>query len=252
MRSSRAFELKSVAIGNHTTMDDTNNTHPHVEEVTRALVSRFGRSTLGNKKNPFNELLYIILSSRTPPDNYQDTYRSLRRRFETADSLAEASPEEVAAGIKFGGLQNKKACAITAIASKLEQAFGRVTLASLKRMETDGAEAFLTSLPGVSTKTARCVLMYSLDRPVFPVDVHCYRVSKRLGWAPEGVELTRRRADELQAGVPEHLRRDLHVGMVLLSRHYCRPKAPDCLDCPIANFCPVVTTTTLAGGERRY
>ena len=211
---------------------------PHVEEVTVALVKRFGRPTLGNKKNPFNELLYVILSSRTPPDVYQETYRSLRREFKTANNIAEARPEYVAETIEQGGLHNKKARAITEIASELKETYGRVTLAPLKEMETEEAEKFLTSLPGVSIKTARCVLMYALDRPVFPVDVHCYRVSRRLGWAPMGVDLTKRRADELQASVPEHLRRDLHVGMVLLSRHYCRPETPRCRECPILEFCP--------------
>jgi endonuclease III len=209
-----------------------------VKEVTETLVEKFERPTLGNKKNPFNELLYIVLSSRTPPENYQGTYLSLRRRFETADSLAEASTEEVAAAIEFGGLQNKKAHAITAISTKLRETFGRVTLAPLKRMETEEAEKFLTSLPGVSAKTARCVLMYALDRPVFPVDVHCYRVAQRLGWAPNDEPLTKRRADALQDGVPEHLRHDLHVGMVLLSRRYCRPKAPNCSECPVLEYCP--------------
>jgi endonuclease III len=219
-------------------MNDQTCFHPHVEEITEALVQRFGRPTLGNKKNPFNELLYIILSSRTPPEVYQDTYRSLRREFKTANSIAEARPEYVAETIEQGGLHSKKARAITEIASELKETYGRVTLAPLKGMETEEAEKFLTSLPGVSTKTARCVLMYSLNRPVFPVDVHCYRVSRRLGWAPSGVDLTKRRVDELQAGVPEHLRRDLHVGMVLLSRHYCRPKNPRCRECPILEFCP--------------
>ena len=217
---------------------DESRFHPHVREVTEALVEEFGRPTLGNKKNPFNELLYIILSSRTPPDNYQETYRSLRREFKTANGIAEARAEYVAKTIEPGGLQNKKAHAITEIASRLKETYGRVTLAPLKQMETGEAEEFLTSLPGVSTKTARCVLMYALDRPVFPVDVHCYRVAQRLGWAPEGEPLTKCRADELQEGVPEHLRRDLHVGMVLLSRYYCRPQTPNCRECPLLEFCP--------------
>lgn len=212
--------------------------HSHVEEITEALVQEFGRPTLGNKNNPFNELLYIILSSRTPPDSYQDTYRSLRRRFRTAESLAAASPEEVAEAIELGGLQMKKARAISAIAVTLKGMFGHVTLAPLRRMETSDAEELLTSLPGVSVKTARCVLTYALGRPAFPVDVHCYRVSQRLGWVPSDAALTRRRADELQAGIPEDLRRDLHVGMVLLSRYYCRPTAPDCEACPITRLCP--------------
>ena len=216
--------------------------YPHVEEVTNALVQRFGRPTLGNKKNPFNELLYIILSSRTPPDIYQETYRSLRREFKRANSIAEARPEYVAATIERGGLHNKKARAIAAISSELKETYGRVTLAPLKDMETEKAEKFLTSLPGVSTKTARCVLMYALDRPVFPVDVHCRRVAHRLGWAPSDIYLTKRQADELQEGIPEPLRRDLHIGMVLLGRNYCFPKNPRCRECPIVRFCPTGST----------
>lgn len=218
--------------------EDGSRLHPHVREVAATLVDRFGRPTLGNKKNPFNELLYIILSSRTPPDSYQDTYRSLRRRFRTADSLAVASLEEVAEAIELGGLQMKKGRAISAIAVTLKGMFGHVTLAPLRRMETSEAEELLTSLPGVSMKTARCVLTYALGRPVFPVDVHCYRVSQRLGWAPSDGALTRRRADELQAGIPEELRRELHVGMVLLSRYYCRPRTPNCEVCPVTKLCP--------------
>lgn len=212
---------------------------PHVTEITKALVQRFGRPTLGNKRNPFNELLYIILSSRTPPDHYQETYRSLRREFRTADSIAEARAEYVSRAIELGGLQNKKARAITGIASRLKEAFGRVTLAPLKDMETDEAERFLISLPGVSTKTARCVLMYALDRTVFPVDVHCRRIACRLGWVSSDVHLTKQQVDALQEGIPESLRRDLHVGMVLLGRQFCLPQNPECVECPILGFCPM-------------
>ena len=217
--------------------DDRNYYHPRVEEITEALVQRFGRPTLGNKKNPFNELLYIILSARTPPEVYQDTYRSLRREFKTANSIAEARPEYVAGTIEQGGLHNKKARAITEIASELKETYGRVTLAPLKEMETEEAEKFLTSLPGVSTKTARCVLMYALGRPVFPVDVHCRRVAHRLGWTPSDIYLTKRQADELQEGIPKPLRRDLHVGMVLLGRNYCFSKNPRCRECSLLKFC---------------
>lgn len=218
--------------------NDSNRFHPYVGEITEALVQRFGQPTLGNKKNPFNELLYIILSSRTPPEVYRDTYCSLRREFKTANSIAEARPEYVAETIEQGGLHNKKARAITEIASELKETYGRVTLAPLKEMETEEAEKFLTSLPGVSTKTARCVLMYALDRPVFPVDVHCRRVAHRLGWTPSDIYLTKRQADELQERIPKHLRRDLHVGMVLLGRKYCLPKNPRCRECPLLRFCP--------------
>ena len=210
----------------------------HAEEVTERLVLRFGRPTLGNKRNPFNELLYILLSSKTPPERCQDVYGSLRRAYRKADSFTEARPEKVARVIGRGGLQNRKARAIVAIARRLKQEFGRVTLAPLERMTNDEAETFLISLPEVGKKTARCVLMYSLDRAVFPVDTHCLRIAQRLMWTPPVVYLTDRLANSIQDGVPESRRRDLHIGMVLLGRSYCLPKTPRCGECSLHQLCP--------------
>ena len=212
--------------------------HPQVQDITALLVQSFGRPTLGNKRNPFNELLYIVLSSKTPPNRYQGVYRELRRAYSRADSLADARPQDVARAISQGGLQNRKARAIVATARQLRAEFGRVTLAPLARMTTAEAESFLTALPEVSKKTARCVLMYALERPVFPVDTHCLRIAKRLNWVPQGAYLTDRRADELQEGIPERVRRDLHVGMVVLGRRYCLPRQPRCNGCPIRTLCP--------------
>ena len=42
----------------------------------------------------------------------------------------------------------------------------------------------LLALPGVGPKTAACVLLFSLDRPYFPVDTHVHRVAIRLGLVP--------------------------------------------------------------------
>jgi len=217
----------------------TRSPFPYVKEITKTLVREFGRPRLGNKRNPFNELLYILLSSKTPPDRYQEVYRTLRCAYKLAEDFADANSEDVAKVISHGGLQNRKAQAIVSIAQRLKREFGRVTLAPLAKMENDEAEAFLISLPEVSKKTARCVLMYALDRDVFPVDSHCFRIAQRLSWIPRDGGLTDRRADELQDGIPESLRLDLHVGMVLLGRHYCLPGDPRCTYCPLLEFCSV-------------
>lgn len=219
-------------------MSNDRDTHRHAREIARSLVEEFDRPILGNKDDPFDELLYIILSSRTPPERHQDTYDALRSAFPRADPLAEADLEKVAEAIRPGGLQNKKARAITAIARELKKEFGRVTLDPLSEMDPEEAEDFLTSLPQVSTKSARCVLMYSLDRPVFPVDRHCRRISARLGWIREDVPLSDSLADELQEGIPPGLRRDVHVGMVVLGRRVCAPNDPRCTECPLLQYCP--------------
>ena len=56
---------------------------------------------------------------------------------------------------------------------KLEKDWRKPSLAALKHMSNNQAEEYLTSLPGVGIKTARCVLLYSLNREVFPADVNC-------------------------------------------------------------------------------
>lgn len=212
--------------------------HPNVNPITEILTQRFGRQTLGNRRNPLDELFYIILSSKTPPSRYQDVYRRLKVNFPRSDDFAKSQWEDIAVVINNAGLQNRKAKAIVSISKLLKNEYGKVTLAPLKKQPDEVVETFLTSLPEVSIKTARCVMLYALNRDVFPVDSHCFRICKRLGWLTGENSLTDRVADFLQDGVPPSLRKDLHVGMVLLGRHYCTPKTPSCDSCPILRYCP--------------
>lgn len=210
----------------------------NVRKITRALTRAYGRPTLGNKRNPLDELLFIILSSKTPPHRYKLTYRALKEKYPSADGLASAKPSAIARVIEVGGLAEKKARQISAIAKALVREFGRVTLRPLRGASDADAEAFLDNLPGIGKKMARCVLMYSLDRPVFPIDSHCFRICQRLGWVSEDTNLTDRVADTLQEGIPPHLRQDLHVGMILLGREFCQPLKMRCVECPLLRYCP--------------
>jgi endonuclease III len=210
---------------------------PHVKKITRVLVQHFGHSSLGNKKNPFNEFLYIILSSKTPPYRYQKAYKKLKLSYPRFDDLAEATIDDLATVIEFAGLEKKKATQIIQSAIRLKQLFGRVTLSPLRAMSNEEAEKLLTSLPGIQIKSARCILLYSLNRLVFPADNHCLRIAQRLGWIDKAT-FSKGTANFLQNRIPPRLHRDLHVGMVLLGRTYCLPKVPQCNDCPIRQFCP--------------
>lgn len=102
------------------------------------------------------------------------------------------------------------------------------------------AEAFLTSLPGVGPKVAKCVLMYSLDRKVLPVDVHVHRVARRLGFA------TKKRPDTsqdlIEAEIPSNLRYGFHVNAVAHGRKVCKSE-------PLCDRCPLVSICRYANGE---
>ncbi|KAG8528757.1 uncharacterized protein KY384_006444 [Bacidia gigantensis] len=47
----------------------------------------------------------------------------------------------------------------------------------------DAIYKFMT-FPGIGVKTAACVAMFSMQRPVFAVDTHVFRLAKWLGWVP--------------------------------------------------------------------
>ena len=160
----------------------------NVQEVSRLLSMKYEDWPHYNRKNPLDELLFIICSIQTNEDLYRLTFASLKARFPKFDSLAKAKEKQIAKAIADGGLARQKAAVIKKLLKAIVKEFGRPTLAPLHGMADHQCERFLTSLPGVGPKTARCVMMYSLDKQVFPVDLHCWRICRRLGW----VRATRR------------------------------------------------------------
>lgn len=209
--------------------------------IASVLKKRYGDFNHYNRKDPLDELLFIICSTRTGEAGYRSTYRSLKETFPTHYQIAEAPAEYIARPIVSGGLSNLKAKAIRDILDIIVVKFGGPTLKPLRKMNDEDAEAFLLSLPGVGKKIARCVMMYSLGRQVFPVDTHCWRIARRLGWVrptQKDKHCAPRDMDRLQSKIPPELRYSLHVNMISLGREICTPTAPHCDECPISALCP--------------
>ena len=212
----------------------------NIRAVASILRSRYRDFAHHNKRNPLDELLFIICSVKTQESNYRATYSALKGAFPTFGIIAEAPAEYLALSIKRGGLSAHKSKAMKNILDRLRDEFGRATLAPLRKMDDATCEAFLMSLPGVGLKVARCVMMYSLDRLTFPVDTHCWRICHRLGWVKHRSRDHRpspREMDCLQAKIPPELRFSLHVNMVSLGREFCTARNPRCQECPIGRFC---------------
>lgn len=90
--------------------------------------------------------------------------------------VAEAEPEAIADCIREGGLAEIKSLRIKGVLNLIKEKEGRISLARLEQMTDSNALHFLLSLPGVGVKTACCVLLFGLGRPVFPVDTHIFRI----------------------------------------------------------------------------
>ena len=213
---------------------------PNVQEITFILSQRYHDWEHYNYKNPLKELLFILCSVQTNEERYRYTHAALRRSYPTFKDLADAPETEIADVIQDGGLAIQKAHKIKQILSELIIRFGKPTLAPLKRMSDKEREKFLTSLMGVGKKTARCVMMYSLGSQVFPVDLHCWRVCRRLGWirpTRANKSCSPNDMDRLQSKIPSDLRYRLHVNMISFGREICTTRNPKCLICPIQQYC---------------
>lgn len=201
-----------------------------------AVLQRAYRSPRhGNKRNPLDELIYIILSTRTRDRSFRTSYARLKTRFRSWNRLDQRSAGVLERLLVPGGLGRLKTKQVIGILKYLRAAFGRATLASLAEMRTERAEEVLTMLPGVGRKVAKCVLMYSLRRKVLPVDVHVHRVAKRLGFHVKKRPDTSQ--DLIEHAVPPNLRYSFHVNAIAHGRAICLPRAPRCGICPISKWC---------------
>ena len=204
--------------------------------VTQKLDKEYKPTNLENKRNPLDELAFILLSTQTSEKKYHRVYHNFKRAFPRWELVAEANVADIQGAIWEGGLSLQKSRYLKQIVIQIKNDFGELSLRKLKKMSTEGAETYLTSLPGIGIKTARCILLYSLDREVFPADVHCLRVMERLGWIDWGGRDSIKIADEAQECVPPELRRTLHIRLVQHGRRICRPK-PLCSQCVISGMC---------------
>lgn len=220
---------------------------PAIEVVSDRLEGAYRSAPLGNKRNALDELVYIQLSVRTRERAYQQTYAALRRLVGGSWArLLTAPDDEAVRALAAGGMATVKLQRLRSMFTQIRERFGRVGLAPLRQMDDEAAEQFLRSLPGVGYKVARCVMLYSLDRDVFPVDAHCFRILYRLGWVRPGLAY-RQAHNELQDVVPHGVRGQLHVNMVHHGRSVCVAGLPRCTDCVLLDVCP--TGVTISSGS---
>ena len=214
----------------------------HLREVARILAVLYGSPDLGNKHDPTDELVYIILARKTREGAYQQGFEALKKRFRTWDELLDTPRAEVEKLVFSGGLSGKKIASLYGALGKLRTTFGSCTLEPARKWSDEKLEAFLCELPEMQRKSAYCVMMYSFERKVFPADTHAGRVLSRIGPYRElGLSLAgldhKKLQRELADLIPPNLRYSLHVNLVQHGRVVCRALKPACENCELRNLC---------------
>lgn len=207
-----------------------------IDEIIQLLGQEYGLPQWQRQRDPLSELIGAILSQNTSDVNSHRAFDSLISTFGSWERVAQASIGEVAEAIACGGLSRIKAPRIKAILEGIPNDNGSLDLGFLGELPIPEAKAWLQALPGVGPKTASCVLLFSLGRPVLPVDTHVYRVSRRLGLIDSGVSPARAH-QLLEELVPAEAIYQFHLNMLAHGRGVCRAQRPRCHECVFREGC---------------
>ncbi len=211
----------------------------NLRRITRRLRRVYGAPPAPRRLPPLDELVLTILSQNTNDTNRDRAYADLRRVLPEWDDVADAPIPVVERAIRSGGLAPTKAPRIRAVLRALRDRGIALDERALRRIRHDRLYELLIGLPGVGPKTAACVLLFSLDRPYFPVDTHVHRVAIRLGLVPPKASAVQTQ-ELLQAALRPDEMYETHMNLIRHGRHVCVALRPICSQCPLNDLCPKV------------
>jgi endonuclease III len=183
--------------------------------------------------NPFQLLVAVILSAQCTDKRVNLTTPAIFSKFPDAQSLADATFDELFPIIKSISYPNNKTKHLIGMAQMLVRDFGgEVPL----RVEE------LMKLPGVGRKTANVITSVIDEQPNMAVDTHVFRVSDRIG-------LTLQAKTPLQAELqlikffPKELIHKAHHWLILHGRYVCVARNPKCEICGLQRACKYFQAT---------
>jgi len=208
----------------------------HALEVHRRLLAAYGQPEWRNPLPALDELVSTILSQNTNDVNRDRAFDALRAAFPTWEAVRDADSDLVIDAIRTAGLANQKGPHIQSMLQQITQERGELDLEFLRGWPTDEVFDWLTRFKGVGPKTASIVMLFSLDKPAFPVDTHVYRVSGRLGL--RSTKTSAERAHQTLAEIfPQDSYYAAHLNLIRHGREVCHARTPQCPSCVLQDLC---------------
>jgi len=211
--------------------------------IARRLARAYGIPPPARHLPPLEELVLTVLSQHTSDTNRDRAYADLRRRFGTWDEVADAPLPAIGRAIRRGGLGPTKAVRIRAMLRGIRDSGVPLDEHAFTAVPDQDLWNTLVALPGVGPKTAACVLLFSLDRPYFPVDTHVHRVAIRLGLVPPRSDAVATQA-AFQESVADADMYPLHMNLIRHGREVCTAQRPRCSECVLRDLCPRIGVTS--------
>lgn len=178
-------------------------------------------------KTPYELLVATMLSAQCTDKRVNMTTPAFFERFPDAESLSQASAEDIYPYIKSISYPNNKAKNLAAMARKLMEEFSGVVPDTTDELQ---------KLPGVGRKTANVVASVVFNREVMAVDTHVFRVSRRMGLT-HNAKNPLQTEQQLTANIPAELLPTAHHWLILHGRYVCTARNPHCSECGLREWC---------------
>jgi endonuclease III len=211
-------------------------------EIARRLTEKYGEEPFSSK-DPMSMLVDILLSHRTRDEQTAAAWENLLRQFGSWEGVRDAPTADVEKAIANVNWPETKAPRIQTVMRRITEERGDLNLDFLRELPVEEAVAWLNRFEGVGPKTAACVLLFTLQMPLLPVDVHVHRLSIRLGLI--GKKVTAEAAhDLLQALLPKDARviYNFHKALLRHGQRLCVYDHPRCHKCPLTDLCDFYKT----------
>ena len=202
------------------------------------MEATFGKQTRYSRKSAMDQLIATILSQRTNYADEKAAYDKLLATYGSWEGVAAAPVEGIEACIQTSNYPEVKAPRIKEVLNTVIERHGGPNLDFLADLPLPEAMDYLMALPGVGHKTTTFVLLFSLRKPVMPVDTHVHRTNQRIGiLAPK---VTQAKAHQILVEMlpadPDYML-NYHKLFFKLGQRICRYRHPACERCPVTEFC---------------
>jgi endonuclease III len=210
--------------------------HACALEVHRRLLALYGEPAWHSPLPILDELISTILSQNTNDINRDRAFKQLKQRFTSLEEVRDADAEQVINSIRSAGLANQKGPRIQSLLRQITAERGSLDVEFLRDLPADEAWDWLIKFDGVGPKTASIVMLFSLDKPAFPVDTHIQRVTGRIGLRPE--KMSNEKAHQYLAELfPPETYAAAHLNIIRLGREVCHSRKPECERCVLNSIC---------------
>lgn len=204
----------------------------HILDIEEYVAPRLKEITL------FEFVVAVMLTQNTNDKNAWRAYSNLKSKIGSLspDNILITPPEEISSSIKTAGMYIQRTRRIIELAEIFRQRdVDREITGLLEKGLIEDARRILLELPGIGLKTADVVLLMYYGVPVFPVDTHITRITRRLGFVKRRNYMAIR--DFWMKNTSPGLYLPLHLLLIRHGRKICRARNPACTICVISEYC---------------